>query len=160
MRWYRYDLDETVSAALVESPAEWAFEQPERILAILTGQSIIGHVVAPHFISGYLPRCPDLIEFPDVEFEPSNGFVLRQDNQVVAWAFSVRENARCSEVAVETASAYRRRGYARQVTAAWARHVVLEGRQAIYSYKVDNTASAELAASLGVIIFAEVVAFD
>ena len=158
--WYRHDLDEAMVTAIAASPAEWAFEQPERILAIMTGEPVPDRIITPCFVSGYLPCCPDPTEFQDVEYEPGEGFVLRQDNQIVARAFSVRKNARSSEVAVETDSAYRRRGYARQVTAAWVQHVILEGRQAFYSYKADNFASAALAASLGVVIFAEVVGFD
>lgn len=160
LRWYRHDLDHRVITALEALPAGCAFDRPERIQAVFLGRPPVEHAFAPRFVSGFFPRCPDVTEFKDAECEPGRGCVLRQDDQVVAWAFSVRENTCCAEVAVETAEAYRRRGYARQVTAAWAYQVVLGGREAFYSYKLDNYASAALAASLGVEIFAEVVGFD
>lgn len=158
--WYRHDLDERVIAALEALPAGCAFDQSERIQAILLGRPPVEHIFVPRFVSGFFSRCPHVTEFKDAECEPGRGCVLRQDGQVVAWAFSVRENSHCAEVAVETAVAYRRHGYARQVAAAWAHQVIMGGREAFYSYKVDNYASAALAASLGVENYAEVVAFD
>jgi hypothetical protein len=160
LRWYRHDLDDHVVTALEALPVGCAFDQPELIQAILLGRPPVEHDVIPNFFSGFFPQSPEVTEFRDAECERGRGCVLRKDSQVVSWAFSVRENSVCAEVAVETADAYRRHGYARQVTAAWAYQVIMEGREAFYSYRVDNYASAALATSLGVEIYAEVIAFD
>jgi predicted GNAT family acetyltransferase len=76
----------------------------------------------------------------------------------VAW--SVRENATAAELAVETAVGHRRRGYGRQVTAAWAQHVIGQGKTAFYSYAEENVGSRALARSLSVLEFSTVAAYD
>ena len=70
--------------------------------------------------------------------------------EVVSRAVSARENDRAAEVSCETIPAFRGRGYARQVCAAWASRVLKSGRVGFYSYDVDNAPSAALAASLAV----------
>lgn len=78
----------------------------------------------------------------------------------VCWAWSERQNETCAEAAVETLPEYRRRGYARQATAAWAAQVLHSGRVAFFSHAVHNTASQALARSLGVSHFADCASFD
>jgi predicted GNAT family acetyltransferase len=79
---------------------------------------------------------------------------------VVARAFSARENSRAAELSVETTPAHRRRGFARQVAAAWAADVVSSDRIAFYSYDFANAASAALASSLRVTFEFDVGSFD
>jgi predicted GNAT family acetyltransferase len=81
-------------------------------------------------------------------------------DEPISEAFSVRENAAAAEVAVETAALFRRRGYGRQVTAAWAYHVMGLGKVAFYSYADENTVSQALARSLGVVQFSSVAAYE
>ena len=78
----------------------------------------------------------------------------------MSWAWTSQESDQAAELAVETEPEYRRRGYARQVVAAWATHVLQENKVAFYSHEVDNTASEALARSLGVVQYAVVTTYE
>jgi hypothetical protein len=54
----------------------------------------------------------------------------------------------------------RRRGYARQVVAAWATYVLGEGKVAFYSHEAGNVASEALARSLGVAQYAVMTNYE
>lgn len=73
-------------------------------------------------------------------------------------AVSVCGNARrlspAVEAGVETAEAYRNRGYARAATALWASAIRREGMVPLYSTSWDNVASQRVAASLGAVQYA------
>ena len=56
---------------------------------------------------------------------------------------------------VDTATDYRRRGFARRVVAAWAADVMNGGRTAFYSTTWENTASRAIARGLGLRFFGE-----
>ncbi len=87
-------------------------------------------------------------------------WVIVQDGQVVCRAGSIRQNSYCAEVFVETIPGYRRRGYARQVVAAWAQAILESGMESFYSYRMSNEISAALARSLGVKWYADVAAYE
>jgi hypothetical protein len=77
---------------------------------------------------------------------------IRDDAAVIgadARAWSVRESDRAAECAVETTESKRRRGLGRQVTAAWATHVLAQGKVPFYSHKTEKEVSRALARSLG-----------
>ena len=76
-------------------------------------------------------------------------YALSVDDQVVSACVSVRENDHCAEAWVTTAPAYQQRGYAQLVVAAWARHIIEQGKVPFYSHRMDNKASAALAQRLG-----------
>jgi len=80
--------------------------------------------------------------------------------QIVATCESVRENDACAEAYVYTATGFRRRGYGAQGTAAWAHHIMVQGKVPFYSYARDNVASLGLARCLHLIPYAAVVAYD
>lgn len=109
--------------------------------------------------TGILDRVPDRSEFPDAE-PGGGGWIVRIAGDVAARAFSARENSVAAELSVETTPGYRRRGFARQVAAAWAAGVVASDRVAFYSYDFSNTASAALAQSLDVRFQFDVGSFD
>ena len=90
----------------------------------------------------------------------SGRFVILVDREEVSWAWSVRENRVAAEVAVETAAHFRLHGYGRQVTAAWAHHIMDKGKVAFYSFARGNVASEALARSLGVVEFSNVAAYE
>ncbi len=71
----------------------------------------------------------------------------------------MRGNELAAEVAVETLPAFRRRGYGRQVTAAWVYHVMRAGKIAFFSHERDNLASQVLAQSLGAVQYSSVVGY-
>jgi predicted GNAT family acetyltransferase len=63
-------------------------------------------------------------------------------------------------VAVETRPGYRRRGYGRQVTTAWAAWQVRQDRIAFYSHLHNNGASRALAHSMGVMHILDIVGYN
>ncbi len=105
-----------------------------------------------------IDRVPDPGEFPDV-VQRDGRFVIERDGQIAADAWSAQQGTRADEVRVDTAEAYRRRGYARQAVAAWTQHVRREGKVAFYSHLVTNDASRALAASVGAVKYAETVEY-
>ena len=82
------------------------------------------------------------------------------DGEIVAACEASRENERAAEAWVRTAPAYRRRGYAREVTAARAFAMQRRGKVPFYSHVLENQASAAVARSLGLIHFLSTVAYD
>jgi predicted GNAT family acetyltransferase len=78
----------------------------------------------------------------------------------VSWAWSIRENQECAEVAVETDPNFRKHGYARRVTSAWASSIISQGKTAFFSHLESNYASRRLAQSLGVRYFASSLSFE
>jgi RimJ/RimL family protein N-acetyltransferase len=82
-----------------------------------------------------------------------------QAGEPVSWAWSSRTNAKAAELAIETKPAFRRRGFARQVAAAWARYQLQQQKIAFYSHLHDNLPSRALAASLGVVHIMDVVGY-
>ncbi|HKW12755.1 MAG TPA: GNAT family N-acetyltransferase, partial [Gemmatimonadaceae bacterium] len=89
---------------------------------------------------------------PDVELAQPM-FALVVDRQAVSVCASVRLTAHAHEAGVDTARAYRRRGYAACVAAAWARAVRDLGRTPLYSTSWQNEASRAVARQLGLIQF-------
>lgn len=143
----------TVPPDLRAQLAATLFDSPETIRTLLASPMYwVGQAYT-------FTRAPDIHSAPDVVNE-DGAFVVKQAGQVVTRAWSVRENARAAEVAVETLPAHRQRGWARQATSAWATAVLLSGRTPFFSHARDNHASAALAKSLNLTPFAEGAAFD
>jgi hypothetical protein len=101
-----------------------------------------------------IDRIPDRAEFLDVS-ERDGRFVIERAGQIAAEAWSSQDGLRAAEVEVETHINHRRRGYGRQVVAAWAHAMRHAGKIAFYSHLTTNDASRALAASLGAIWFAD-----
>lgn len=76
---------------------------------------------------------------------------LFEDKGVVALAFSARNTPRAAECGVDTLPAYRGRGFAPAVVAAWARTVRASGRVPLYSTSWENSASQAVARKLGLV---------
>ena len=74
---------------------------------------------------------------------------LVENNQAVSLCSSVRRTARAHEAGIETAPAYRGRGYSRHVATAWARAVREMSCTPLYSTSWSNTASRAVAQKLG-----------
>jgi GNAT superfamily N-acetyltransferase len=92
------------------------------------------------------PAMPDWL--PDVPHRAPFLAVVC-DERAVAVCASVRITPRCHQAGVESAPAYRKRGYAAAVVSAWARAVRELGAQPIYSTSWDNQASQAVARRLG-----------
>jgi putative hydrolase of the HAD superfamily len=155
--YFHHQVPADIRQKLEETGGEKAFSKPEQVEAILANH-VACQRCGPHQ-TGFFTLCPAIEEFPQV-VENNGQMEIRIDDAPVSWAWSIRENAHCAEVAVETLAAYRRRGFARQVTAAWARQVIQSGRVAFFSHAETNLASRALADSLWIQKFATSVSFE
>ena len=91
-------------------------------------------------------RMPDWL--PDVVFRRPF-YAVVDDDQAVSVCASARMTDAAAEAGVETVAAYRGRGYAVTVVAAWAAAVEQMGALPLYSTSWDNAASRAVAARLG-----------
>lgn len=73
------------------------------------------------------------------------------DGKPVSVCFSARSSPIAAAAGVETAEAFRRRGYAAAVTAAWARAIRASGRTPVYGTTWANEASLANARKLGLV---------
>ncbi len=74
---------------------------------------------------------------------------LVEENRAVSVCRSVRITTEAHEAGVETLPDFRGRGYAKEVTAEWARQVQARGAVALYSTSWENFASQAVARKLG-----------
>ena len=142
-------LPPAVRAALVSLAAEQAFHDPQLVRPVLGGdapQRFLTYTAAAPLSAALVPAVIRLPE-PNAIGRPVFGIVL--GDRLVSACASVRENDRCAEAWVWTLPDSQRRGYARQVTAAWAHDLQRHGKVPLYSHVVDNQASAGVAKSLG-----------
>ena len=149
--FFRYDLPPDVRRQIKALDPEVALKDHKVVRQILAR-----HVPCDSVFAGkgyYFAHLPSPDEFPDVILY--NGcYVIRVGGEPVSWAWTADESEQAAELAVETDPDYRQRGYARQAVAAWATHVLGEGKVAFYSHEVGNIASEALARSLGVVQYA------
>jgi RimJ/RimL family protein N-acetyltransferase len=75
------------------------------------------------------------------------------DGAAVSTCFCARLTTRAAEAGVETVEAYRGRGYAPAVAAAWAHAVRAMSRIPLYSTSWDNVASQAVARKLGLVLY-------
>jgi hypothetical protein len=93
-----------------------------------------------------------LRSFPDIARELQEQrpcFAVVEEGRAVAVCYSSRRGTRAAEAGVNTLPAFRRRGLAAAVTAAWARAIAAEGLLPLYSTSWENTASQGVARALG-----------
>jgi len=83
---------------------------------------------------------------------PVMGIVV--EGHPVSVCFCARRSDIAAEAGVDTASAYRGRGYAARVTAAWALALRASGRIPLYSTSWTNTASLAVARKLALVAYA------
>jgi hypothetical protein len=86
---------------------------------------------------------------PDVIIPHRAVYGVMVEGESAAVCMSSRENHTSGEAWVYTTPKYRRHGYARQVTLAWAASLLRHGKTPFYSHTVENHASAALAQRLG-----------
>jgi GNAT superfamily N-acetyltransferase len=134
-----------------------AFDDPAGVAAILGADLPPGGI--PVFASGVIASLP--AQRSAVSVCLNDGcWVVQVEGKPIAWAWSARSNAESAELAVEVDPEHQRRGYGRQVAAAWAWQVIAAGQVAFYSFRTTNLPSQVLARSLGVQVFARCTAFD
>lgn len=137
---------------------------PERVLhdharvqRIISAHAVCSHVFAAK--AYYFAHVPTAEEQPDVMFR-QGAYVVLVGGEPVSRAWTQDGSDHAAELAVETLPAFQRRGYGRQVVAAWAAHVMAQGKVAFYSHQIGNMASEALARSLGVVQYAISVAYS
>lgn len=77
------------------------------------------------------------------------------DDQAVSICYSARRTGEVAEAGVDTAEAFRGRGYAALVTSAWAHAIRAVGITPVYSTGDDNLASQAVARKLGLRLFCQ-----
>jgi hypothetical protein len=77
-----------------------------------------------------------------------------EDGHPVSICFCARSSAVAAEAGLETAAAFRGRGFGPRVTAAWARAIAASGRVPLYSTSWTNEASLAVARKLGLVAYA------
>jgi hypothetical protein len=80
-------------------------------------------------------------------------FALVQNGAAVSVCFTSRRGAIVAEAGLETLPAFRGRGYATVVTAAWGAAIAASGRIPLYSTGWNNSASQGVARRLGLVMF-------
>jgi predicted GNAT family acetyltransferase len=152
--YLRDDLPEDVATALRALTPEQLHREQARVRDIL-GATGSGGRWRTYFFSAS-PRQEDYA----LAIQRDDRFVVEVYGVVASEAWSSRSTDLAAELAVETRPELRRRGYGRQVSAAWASHQLAAGRIAFYSHAVENAASAALAQSLGVMHLYDIVGYD
>lgn len=105
------------------------------------------------------PGTQDLLDrhFPGERYPPEAGpvAVVVADGVAVARCFCARLTARAAHAGLETAEAYRGRGYAVAAVATWAAAVFASGRLPLYGTTWENQASQGVARRLGLRLYGE-----
>jgi RimJ/RimL family protein N-acetyltransferase len=155
----RHDLPVALRDQIRTVPPAEAWRDHEQITHILTSTDVwrgttylfpdlspANHPDAVRLTEAHRP----LIEqyAPGMQIDPAVWAIIGED-RILATCESSRENDLGGEAWVQTLPAFRGRGYARQVTAAWARHLQAQGKTPYYSHRRDTLASAGVARSLG-----------
>lgn len=91
-------------------------------------------------------------EIPDLDITQPFMAVV-EDGRVVSLCHSVRLSSQAHEAGLETLEAYRRRGYAVAVVAAWAAAIRALGLIPFYSTEWNNVASQNVARKLGLVLY-------
>lgn len=157
--YLNHTLPLVVSQALLELGPAKAFDRPGEVVNLISQLHQTCRGGEDIFWSGYFPHPPEQDGSPVVTME-GEACVVRVGEKVVCKAVSIRQNECCAEVYVETAPEYRRQGFGKQAVAAWAIQVNEWGLVAFYSYRKTNLPSANLARKLGVVWYADAVAFE
>lgn len=154
--FFRHDVPQSTRDVLSALGVDGLVGDESRVRLILEEQAPCGKVYRIRWYT--IERMPDLDEYPDVTIR-GRRHVVEIDGKVVAWARTDAGDEHSAEVSIATDEAFRRRGYARQVTASWAASVLRAGKVAFYSHLLDNAPSSAVAASLGLIHLSDEVEY-
>jgi hypothetical protein len=123
----------------------------EGVIPLPAGLDAYGEAAAP-LPSHAAPATTGAPPAPSSAFTPRQ-FAIIEDGLVVSTCESSRESGLAAEAWVRTLPAWRGRGYAARVTAAWALDVRRRGKEPFYSHHRDNLASAAVARALRLVPF-------
>ncbi len=155
---------------LANQAANVEFPQVEPLLHLLRAYGI--QPTVGHFKTYVFPEQSAQVELDPVKHFPKDDpkvmdfrfsgfadtvYAIEKDGIIRAACVSVRQDADCAESWVFTAPPWRRQGLAQKVVMAWARDMRSQGIVPFYSHKIENLASANLAAQLALIpVFEEI----
>ena len=146
--FYRHDVPQSTRDALSALGVDALVGDETHVRRILEQDAPIEKVYRIRWYT--IDRLPAPDEYPDVTIR-DRCHVVAVDGKVVAWAQTDAEDEHSAEVSIATDEAFRRRGYAHQVTASWAASVLAAGKVAFYSHLLENAPSGGVAASLGLV---------
>jgi predicted GNAT family acetyltransferase len=151
---------------LLALPPEDALRDTETVLKILAqdapcedmhiGKSYVFPAMSPELYRDAVRLNEShraLIEQFNPNMKPNDKavYAIIADGQIASTCASSRENEYAGEAWVQTLPPFRGRGYARQVTAAWAHDLQRQGKTPFYSHKLSNLASQSVAQGLALI---------
>jgi len=163
--YLRHDLPEDIQKQLLALSAERAFNDHPTVQQLLQPHGPSANVwtgksyVFPHTLSGDDYR--DAVQLqaihqplithydPQLRCDLSPVHAIIVADQICATCQASHESDVGAEAWVRTLPAFRKRGFGRQVTAAWAHQLQQQGKLPFYSHHRDNLASQGLAHSLG-----------
>ena len=127
-------------------PHDLAYEGDVRIVSSDTdeGDALLAHMEADGMHEGLRE-----MGFTDPTHLWPPWSVVLEDEEVASIAFTARLSSEGAELGVATPPSFRRRGYARVTTAAWAALPELAERVLFYSTELTNIPSRGLASQLG-----------
>ncbi len=165
--FFRADLLASIRRKLRRLPIGAFFEAPKVVKEILADDEPCSeiHIGKSYIFPGLLRPglYPDAVRLANLDpkmvrqYDPSldssrkEVFGIVVDGRIVSTCEASRENEAAGEAWVRTLEGYRRRGYARQVTAAWGNWLLRQGRVPFYSHRWENLASQAVAESLGLV---------
>ena len=123
-----------------------AFEFPETLVQSPDVVVVEDEQLLNRNFSGWVPG--------EIEAGRAPVMAIVEDGYPVSVCFCARRSNTAAEAGVETAEAYRGRGYAPLVTAAWAHAVRNSGRVPLYSTSWSNKASLAVARKLNLVMYA------
>lgn len=160
--YFDESLDPSLQAELCAQLQESHFPQIDTLLEIVKERNI--RVETGHYKTYLFPAQAEGLQDEDVTYRFSEDprvqafgfggfaervYVIERDGNIASACMSARENDSCGEAWVFTDPAFRHQGLAQRVVGAWARQLIRAGKVPFYSHKIENTASANLAARLG-----------
>jgi hypothetical protein len=159
---FRHDLSRDTRARIAMLPPQVIFSDRATIRQILVADAPVETIWTGR--SYVFPNTPTSADYPDaVRLDRASGarpvYAVQVADRIVATCESARENETAAEAWVQTLPEFRRRGYARQVTAAWALDLRNHGKIPFYSHSRDNVASQGVARSLQLIPFIDSVGY-
>lgn len=157
--FFRYDLAPHLRISLAAFLPRVLFTDHQRIKSTLSQSAPCKDLwVGKSYI---FPEILRATLYPNVVYLPEQRkYAIVINEQIVSSCVSARENNAAGEAWTFTEPEYRKRGYGRQVTAAWAQSLREKGKIPFYSHLKDNPASEGIARFLGLIQFIEVVAYS
>ena len=175
LRCFREDLPAHIRQQLSQLHTEQILNDPETIKTLLAEDAPCKEILQSK--SYLFPNTLTARDFPEViqldatyqsqfaQFSPGEAispwpmYAVIVNGRIVSTCQSSQENISAAEAWVRTLPDFRRRGYARQVTAAWAYQLQQRGKLPFYSHRWDNTASEAVARSLQLTLYATEVGY-